>query len=39
MGVNFIITLLIGLVAVLAIIAWFFDQWRSDEDDDFEPYG
>ena len=40
MAVNAIIVLLVGFIAVLAVMAWMLDNWRNDnEDDDFEPYG
>ena len=40
MGVNTIIVILLGFIAVLVVMAWMLDNWRNDnEDDDFEPYG
>ncbi len=41
MDVSSIIVCLLAMVALLAIGAWFFDQWlmKPDDDDDFEPYG
>jgi hypothetical protein len=40
MDVDFIIVCLLGLIALLAIGAWFLDQWlmKPDDDDDWEPY-
>lgn len=39
MAVNTIIVTLLGFIAVLAIMAWMLDNWRNNDDDDFEPYG
>jgi hypothetical protein len=41
MDVDFIIVCLLGMIALLAIGAWFLDQWlqKKDDYDDFEPYG
>lgn len=39
MGVNTIIICLIGMMGLLVLAAWLFDQWRNKEDDDWEPYG
>jgi hypothetical protein len=40
MDVNLIIVSLFGMMGLLAIAAWLFDQWRNkEEDDDWEPYG
>lgn len=39
MAVNTIIVLLIGFIAVLAVVAYMLDNWRDDDDDsDWEPY-
>ena len=39
MAVDTIIVILLAFMAVMAIFAWFFDQWRdNDDDDDWEPY-
>jgi flagellar basal body-associated protein FliL len=40
MAVNTIILILVMFIAVMAIVAWLFDKWRNqDDDDDWEPYG
>ena len=39
MAVDTIIVIMLAFMAVMAIFAWFFDQWRNNDDDDFEPYG
>ena len=40
MAANTIIVILLGFIAALAVMAWFLDNWRNnDDDDDFEPYG
>jgi len=40
MAVDTIIVILLAFIALMAIGAWFFDQWRNqDNDDDWEPYG
>ena len=39
MDVSTIIVFLIAVMAVLAIGAWFLDQWLEDDnDDDWDPY-
>ena len=39
MDANTIIVIMLGFMAVMVIFAWFFDQWRdNDDDDDWEPY-
>ena len=40
MAVNTIIFILLMFMAAMVIVAWLFDKWRdNDEDDDWEPYG
>ena len=39
MAVDTIIVIMLSLMALMSIGAWFFDQWRNNDDDDFEPYG
>ena len=39
MAANTIIVLLVGFIAVLAIVAYMIDNWRDKDDDDWEPYG
>ena len=38
MAVDTIIVIMLAFMAVMAIFAWFFDQWRNQDDDDWEPY-
>lgn len=39
MAVDTIIVVMLAFIAVMTIFAWFFDQWRdNDDDDDWEPY-
>lgn len=40
MDVNYIIVCLIVLMALLAIGAWFLDQWldKNNDDADWDPY-
>jgi hypothetical protein len=41
MGVNTIIGILVGFIALLAVVAFAIDNWNKPDDDmdDFEPYG
>ena len=40
MAANTIIVILVGFIAVLAIVAYMIDNWRdNDDEDDWEPYG
>jgi hypothetical protein len=39
MAVDTIIVVMLAFIAVMTIFAWFFDQWRNNDDDDWEPYG
>lgn len=41
MAANTIIVILVGFIAVLAIVAYMIDNWRDkdDDEDDWEPYG
>lgn len=39
MAVDTIIVVMLAFIAVMTIFAWFFDQWRNRDDDDWEPYG
>lgn len=40
MAANTIIVILVGFIAVLAIVAYMIDNWRdNDDDEDWEPYG
>ena len=39
MAANILIVTLLGFIAVLVVMAWMLDNWRNNDDDDFEPYG
>lgn len=40
MAASTIIAILVGFIAVLAIMAYAIDNWNKPDDmDDFEPYG
>lgn len=39
MDASTIIVIMLAFMAVMVIFAWFFDQWRNNDDDDWEPYG
>lgn len=38
MDVNTIIVCLIAIISLLAIGAWFLDQWINKDDEDWDPY-